>query len=642
MPHLYAGTILEIDLSNGEIIRKPTGPYTDSFLGGRGINIKLFFEHMSPGIDALAAENALVFGVGPLGGTAISGARAEVTSKSPETGLLGSTNFGGFFASELKFAGYDHVVISGRANSPVYVWIDNEAVEIRDATSIWGKDTYEAPELIRTEVGNAEAKVVCIGPAGENLVRFASVQHEMGHGGGRTGLGTVMGSKKLKAIAVHGTRGLRLANPTSFLTLAAEARSLVENNAHSKILAQSGVTPGLDDQNEIWLGIAFTMVPEGVDPRTTVPKTQAIPQKFSPKRAGCYGCPIQCMDHYTVDETKSGVISCELYSVFVHFVRCSNSAASLESAIRCQRHGLDAISTGGLITWLMSLYEKGIITEHDTDGIPMKWGSPQAIIGILDKIAYRKGIGDILAEGIVKAAAKIGRGSEEYVYQVKGLQGLEHMHPGWMPYVKGACLGSAVGPRGDSIRSLSSWSAMSPYSHYKQGVQDMVGIRGEERDLQLDGAPQSYEGKAEITVAAEDLVTIADMLSVCKWQVGIYTPHCLAGLFSAGSGIETTVEDLVNFAKKVRTMERAYEACEGLTSEQDTLPRSFFNNPIKHGIWKGGVLEPHRFEEMKHRYYSLRGWDPSTGIPSEETLKQMGLEDIAENLKALGKLPMNN
>jgi aldehyde:ferredoxin oxidoreductase len=631
MPNLYAGTILKVDLSTGEIGREPTSRYADTFLGGRGINIKLFWDHVTPGVDALAPGNALVLGVGPLGGATVSGARTEVTAKSPETAFLGSTNFGGFFAAELKYAGYDHLVIYGKAEKPVYLWIDNDRVEIRDASAVWGRDTYEAPELIRTDVGNSEAKVVCIGPAGEKLVRFASVQHEMGHGGGRTGLGTVMGSKNLKAIAVHGTKALNLADPDRFLALSAKLKSLVENDPANARKARHGVTPTYDERDDLFMGFGVSLVPEGADPRTDVPMTQAVPQKFTHKRAGCFGCPVQCMEHYIADEDKTGVISCEFYSVFVHFVRCFDPAVSLEGAIRCQRYGLDAISAGGLITWLMDLYENGIITEDDTDGIPMEWGSPQAIIGMVDKIALRQGIGDILAEGIVKAAAEIGRGSEAYVYQVKGLLMHEHTHPGWSPYLKGACLGIAVGPRCDSLRSFNSYTAVSPHSTIRRGIRESFGI-GEEDE------PQSYEGKPELVVAAEDLNAIRDMLSMCKWLTNVITPPHLAELFSMGSGIETTVEDLFDFARRVRTMERAYEAIEGMTSEQDTLPESFFDNPIKSGPWKGAVLQPEPFEEMKRRYYALRGWDAETGIPTERTLKEMGLEDVAEDLRSMGRL----
>jgi len=442
-----------------------------------------------------------------------------------------------------------------------------------------------------------------------------------------------MGSKNLKAIAVHGTGGLRLADPERFLALSEEVKSVVEHDPGCALKAKHGVTPTYDIRDDLFAAVAVTLVPEGADPSADVPMTQAIPQRFAHKRAGCFGCPVQCMEHYLVDESKTGVISCEFYSVFVHFVRCFDSAASLESAIRCQKYGLDAISTGGLITWLMTLYEKGLITEDDTDGIPMTWGSPQAILGMVEKIAHRQGIGDLLAEGIVKAAAQIGRGSEVYAYHVKGLQVQENTHPGWSPYVKGACLGIAVGPRCDNLRSLNVSSALDPRSPAMKGIRSLAGI-GAKYD------PQSYEGKPEHVVAAEDFNAAADLLGTCKWLTGVITLGRLAKLFSTGSGIETSVEELLGHAKQLRTAERAYEAIEGMTSEHDTLPKAFFNNPIKKGLWKGAVLEPEPFEEMKRRYYSLRGWDPGTGIPTEDTLKRLGLENVAEALRVRRMLPM--
>ena len=220
MQNLYGGAILRVDLSSGKITKTPTAEYADDFIGGRGINIKLLYDHNPPGVDSLSPENTLIFGVGPLGGTSIATGRTEVTARSPETGFLGSSNFGGFFGSEFKFAGYDHIVLTGQAEKPVYLWIENERVEIRDAAAIWGKDSYETQDLIRKELNNPDAKILCIGPAGEKRVRFATLQHGLGHGAGRTGMGAVMGSKNLKAIAVRGTGSLKIARPEdkAFLT----------------------------------------------------------------------------------------------------------------------------------------------------------------------------------------------------------------------------------------------------------------------------------------------------------------------------------------------------------------------------------------------------------------------------------------
>ena len=386
MSYLYAGMILKIDLSSGKISKEPTRSYSGSFLGGRGINIKLLCDTITPGVDPLEPDNVLVLGVGPLGGSCISAGRTEVTAKSPETGFLGSSNFGGFFAGELKYAGYDHIVLTGKANRPVYLWIDNDHVEIKDATSIWGKDTYTVPNLIQQEINNSDAKIISIGPAGENLVRYATIQHEHGHGAGRTGMGAVMGSKNLKAIAVNGTNGIKLADPTEFLALAAEAEQNLKRSPFWQKIAREGAAMAQDE-------FVNAVVKEKFPPQYGVYK------KFRSKRAGCFGCPVQCMEHYQeVEGIGSGVMSCEMYDAWVYGVKCYDEFTSLACGILSQRYGIDALSASAMIQWLMVLHENGIITEADTDGIAMEWGKPAAIRAMFDKIVFRKGIGDILAD----------------------------------------------------------------------------------------------------------------------------------------------------------------------------------------------------------------------------------------------------
>ena len=394
MPNLYAGNILKVDLSSGEITKERTSVYADAFLGGRGINIKLLYDNISRGTDALASGNVLVFGVGPLGGTSLSTGRTEVTAKSPETGLLASANFGGSFGGELKYAGYDHLVLTGKAENPVYILINNDTVEIRDASGVWGKDAYETQDHLRGEAGNPEVKIACIGPAGENLVRFATIQHGLGHATGRTGTGAVMGSKNLKAIVVRGTGGLKIADPVKFLAHAGELKSAIGEHPGLKAFSEEGMSrvqdPDPEEAKERW--------------GKPMPSEPAIYDKFKPKRTGCLGCPVQCMDLYQAKELGkggSGVISCHLYSEWTKNVMCFDSAVSLECAVLSQRFGIDCISSALTIRWLMELYEIGIITAKDTDGIVMEWGSPQAMRSMLDKITFREGIGDVLADGII-------------------------------------------------------------------------------------------------------------------------------------------------------------------------------------------------------------------------------------------------
>jgi aldehyde:ferredoxin oxidoreductase len=289
-----------------------------------------------------------------------------------------------------------------------------------------------------------------------------------------------------------------------------------------------------------------------------------------------------------------------------------------------------------IIAWLMVLHENGTITEADTDGIPMQWGSPEAIRGLTEKIARRQGIGDILAEGILAAAVEIGRGSAAYARQNKGLPMVEVQSPGWTPYLKGGALAIAVGPRGDSMRSLTSQDSSAPDSEMMEAAMEIAGI-------EKGNDAQAYEGKPELVAAMEDIVSLNDMLSTCKWIGGwvlpLLTPDLMAALYSAGSGEKTTAGDLFQYARKTRTFERAYEALEGLTGAQDTLPKSFFDKPIPQGPWKGAVLEADKFEAMKRSYYIHRGWEPDSGVPTENTLTAMGLGDVAQALRQRGRLP---
>ncbi|MCP4289305.1 MAG: aldehyde ferredoxin oxidoreductase family protein [Gammaproteobacteria bacterium] len=635
MPNLYAGNILKVDLSSGEITMERTSVYADAFLGGRGINIKLLYDNISQGTDALASGNVLVFGVGPLGGTSLSTGRTEVTAKSPETGLLASSNFGGSFGGELKYAGYDHLVVTGKAEKPVYILINNDTIEIKDASGVWGKDAYETQDHLRREVGNPEVKIACIGPAGENLVRFSTIQHGLGHGAGRTGTGAVMGSKNLKAIVVRGTGGLKIADPVKFLAHAGELKSEILEHPGLKAFSEEGMSRVQDGD------------PEEVEERWGIPmpSDHDIYERFKPKRAGCLGCPVQCMDFYQVKELGkggSGVISCHLYSEWTKNPRCFDTAASLECGVLSQRYGIDCISTAQTIRWLMELYEKGIITAKDTDGIVMEWGSPEAMRSMLDKITFREGIGDVLADGILHAAEKIGRGSIEYANQVKGIPFDNELTPEWMPLLRAGALAHIAGARGESVKSLPGELELMMAEDPEAGEWRMAMLDEYAKyiDMDIDAkkavAAGETEGKAALLAHEEDLSTIADILSTCKMQtaswLGPYVPEWQAKVLSAGLGVETSPEDLFKYAIKARSLERAYEAMEGLTRDIEKFPKRF-HRPIESGPNKGAVLESETLEKMKDDYYALRGWDVATGTPTEETLKTLGLEDVAGDMQ---------
>ncbi len=616
MPYMYGGTILLVNLSEGKVSKEPTTSYSGDFLGGRGINIKILYDGVPPEIAPLDPASLLIFGTGPLCGTPVPASRTEVTAKSPETGFLGSSNFGGFFAPELKYAGYDHIVITGKADKPVYLWIENERVEIRDASAIWGKDTYETQEFIRSEV-DPEARVACIGQAGEKLVHFATVQHELGHGGGRTGMGAVMGSKNLKAIVVRAAKGIALADPEKYLSLTEELQQELRNH------------PAV--QNEQKYGVSFSQdaalmrATQGQVPRPVFSSDVFL--KYQPKRDGCFGCPTQCMDLYPVKAKGGGTISCSLYTNPFYTVRNNDVDVLLECSLLAQRYGVDSVSSMGIVAWLMDLYEKGLITAKDTDGIPMEWGSQQAILGTLKKIVYREGFGDVLADGILPAAERIGRGAIDYVNHMKGMPLYEARTPEGIVEAKGMALAVAMSPRGDSMRARTA-------SYEEGGLGSSSNEDARQRAKQIAGTekaalPGEYEGKPELVIYSEDIITIGDCLSACKYMGSFlnmpFNENCQAVLFSAGTGIETSEDMLFQLARKVRNLERAYCVRGGMTRQTDSLPKRFMDQPIKEGPFKGSVLETSKFEEMKSRYYALRGWDVATGIPTRETLEQTGL-----------------
>ena len=652
MTYMYGGTILRVDLSDGRITRESTAAYSGAFLGGRGINARLLYDGVHPDVGPLDPANLLIFGVGPLCGTPVPASRTEVTTKSPETGFIGSSNFGGYFGPELKFAGYDSIAISGRADKPVYVMIENDRVEIRDASHVWGKDTYDTQGIIRSEV-DPEARIACIGQAGENLVHFATVQHELGHAAGRTGMGAVMGSKNLKAIVVRGTKEITLANPERYLSIAGELQQKLRNHPCVQEKQKYGVSRAQNAMGAEWDPIAGQSCRTNpITGRKELVRPSDSVLKYKPERAGCFGCPTQCMDLYPVEAKGGGVISCVLYEV-KHYVGSTDADLTLESSLLAQRYGVDVVSSMRIVGWLMQLYEKGVITARDTDGIPMEWGSREAIMGMFKKIVHREGFGNVLADGILPAAERIGRGAKDHAHNMKGLPMYQAATPESLISEKGSALAMVMSSRGDTMRSMEGRSGLADTFNalsFLRGPEVAAEYTEEQRQKleEIAGTEKvflhnEYEGKPELVAYYEDTIVINDCLSACKLSGSFlaypFDEEYQAALFSAGTGVETSVDRLFEFAKRVRNLERAYCVREGMTRETDSLPKKLMDRPVESGPFKGEVLESAKFEKMKDEYYTLRGWDIDTGTPTRETLEQYGLGDVAEDLERRGKLP---
>jgi len=656
MTYLYAGAILWIDLTTGTTSIRSTLDYAEKFIGGRGINARIMYDTIGPDTDPLGPDNVIVFGTGPLSGTAYPGcSRADVMSKSPVTGLLGDANIGGDWAAELKYAGYDHVVLTGRSEHPVYLRIRNDLVELRDAGELWGQTTYETRRLIQEELDDPEAKVLSIGPAGENLVSFATIHGSVGNAAARTGMGAVLGSKNVKALVVRGTKGIAVADPEAFLEACKAAHDQVKGADYYEEVHTIGVTnaeyayvlSGIEAGGDGHEGLDFD--PEG--------KTDynAFWNKHGYKRTGCMGCPVHCMENYNVPGVGATVISCELYTQLTWEVQNADMLLWYALIRQCQEMGIDNTSMALTIQWLMELHALGIIDANLTDGIAMEWGSKEAITAIMDRTIANEGFGAVLARGM-KATAEYfdarvpeerrgGRSTYWYAMQVNN----NPMY-GINPRLTSMSLSYAIGRRSDCIQDLDMHQFDSVTAPVYPGwsEEDRAHAVEHERELAYEltgkeraGDPDTTEGKADIVHDMGIQTGIADMAGSCKWHTKwlfLYLmPEHYADALSAGLGRTVTPEDVEQASLRVRNVERAIEVKMGRRRENDTIPEKEFSKPVSRGHMKGKHgLSREDLERMKDEYYTLRGWDLRTGVPRHQTLVDCGLKDIADDLAELG------
>src|SRR5271157_5431368 len=452
----WTGTILEVDLTHESIQKVDLSEQLAcNYLGQAGINARIIYDRVSSDTDPLSPDALLIFGVGPLGGTlAPCSGRFSVTFKSPLTEIFGDSNCGGHWASELKMAGYDHIVIIGKSQAPVYLWIDNDNVEIRDARDLWGKDTWETDDLVKQDVGESTAQVVTIGPAGENLVRFAAIICNLARAAARCGPGAVMGSKNLKAIAVRGDRGIHLADKTALKNAVDEALQAILNDP----LYESAKTYGTLAITGLAQALGFLPTrnfQESTFSGAEKLRGEVFLERYGTKHKGCYNCPVACSRYYNITDgpyASTHGEGPEYESVSALGAKCGNDNfdAILHANTLCNQLGLDTISTGNVIAWAMECSEKGILTQTQLGGTDLHFGNDFAIIELIKRIAARDGIGDILAEGSLKASQRIG--GTNFVVHSKGLD-----YPAVdVRGTKGMALSFAVSPRGgDHLKGLS-------------------------------------------------------------------------------------------------------------------------------------------------------------------------------------------
>ncbi|HDI42450.1 MAG TPA: aldehyde:ferredoxin oxidoreductase [Candidatus Bathyarchaeota archaeon] len=593
MPVAYNGRLLEVDLSRGRTtVRRLEEGFLRRYIGGKGFAARILYDELGAGVDPLGEDNVLLIAVGPVQGLRLSGAsRFSAFFKSPLTGIWGESCCGGSFGPELKRTGFDGVIIRGKSDRPVYLLIEDEHVEIRDAGEYWGVDALESEKMLKQE-HSLRHQVLTIGPAGERLVKFACISHAGGRQLGRCGAGAVMGSKKLKAVVVRGTGEVEAANPEGL----SEFKEWLEKEILERVygLRKYG-TPGiivLCNRNGAlptrnWTAGEF----EGLD--KIEPKV--LRERYMKEDRACYACVLACGKLSVVESgpyAGARVEGPEYETLFALGPLCGvdNPEAIIKANEVCDRLGLDTITAGNVVAFAMELSERGILSREDVGGLELRFGNYEAMIRLLEMIGRREGIGDVLAEGVREASRRIGRGAEAFAVHVKGLE-----PPGYDPRnLKGVALAYAVSCRGAChLRHMA----------YRP---NLTGEHPFKPDVEVDRL--SYEGHAEIVKEQEDFYTLVDSMIFCKFHclptLGPVLWDELCRLYELTTGWEASKAWMTERANEINDLIRAFNLREGITTKDDTLPERLFSHPVR-----GEVVDRDQLKRMVSEFYRLRGWD---------------------------------
>ncbi len=617
----YAGRILRINLSTGKVDTEPLkDKMAKQFIGGIGLGFRLLMDNSKPGTDPFDSGNPLIFVTGPLSGTMgpTAGNGYAVVSKSPATGGIAESKAHGFFGPELKRAGFDAVIFTGKAEKLVYAWIDDDSVQLLDAQHLKGKSPYETDVAIREDLGDHYIRVSAIGEAGEKLARFACIINDEFRAIGRTGMGAVMGSKNLKAVAVRGTNDVNVADLEGFKEFIKMIHERMKGPATRKYRTLG--TP----ENVLVLN-ALAALPTRNFTQATFEGAEKVSgeylnERYVAKIIGCATCAMRC-DHVAVvpeGPYKGSTSRIEFECLWALGPSCGVDRldAIIEAMRLCNHYGIDGISTGVTIGFAMDLYENGILTKKETDGLDLRFGNHEALIEMVKKIGARDGwLGDVLAEGTRRAAEKIGKGAEQYACHIKGLE-----LPGYdIRGLKTAALGFSVSYRGAChLRS----GAYSP------------DLKGKVNRFVIE------KGRGKIVKDGEDLYDVIDSLILCKFSRGTYYDGLedMAKYYTLATGIEMTPEELIKAGERINNLARLFNIREGVgTREFDVLPPKIMNVPIPdEGVAKGSVVSKEEFELGLDDYYAVRGWTRE-GIPTVEKLKELDLGKYAHIVKKGGK-----
>lgn len=623
MPYGYNGRILRVDLSQRTIFEEePPETVYRKYLGGSALALYYLLKELKPGIDPLGPENMLVFMSSVVSGVPMPGlTRFTVAARSPLTGAFGEAEAGGFWGPELKMAGFDGIIITGRSEKPVYLWVKDGKGELRDASNLWGRDTGDVQRLIREELKDKHIRVAQCGQAGEHLVSYACVLNELKHASGRTGMGAVMGSKNLRAVAVRGAGKIATAQPE---TVKALTRESVERIPKTPLgnqlkrfgtpvfvmgLQQGGILPTRNFQEGRF---------EGAEKISGETMTDTILER--PK--GCYSCPVRCKRSVKVDGKYSaspeyGGPEYETLGSLGSLCGIDDLAAISHGNEICNRWGLDTISTGVCIAFAMECTERGILTSQDTDGIDLRFGNADGMIEMIRKIAFREGFGDLLAEGVRSASAKIGSESEPYALHVKGQEMAVHEPRGKF----GVALSFALSPTGaDHIEVPHDTSFVAD-----NALLDSINPLGE---IEPISATELGPRKISQFAHTQQVFSLYNSLGICNFAAApysIYTFSMITALVEAVTGWNTSLFELLEVGERAATMARMFNVREGIPAAADSLPDRFFE-PLHEGESDEKRLDKKEFSENLRLYYGAMGWDPETAIPTDGRLAYLRLD----------------
>jgi aldehyde:ferredoxin oxidoreductase len=630
MPYGYNGKILHVDLTTGKLeVEEPGEAFFRRYMGGSALGMHYALKLIPRGAEPLGPDNVLILSLGVTTGAAISGqSRVTATAKSPLSGAIGDAQAGGFWPAEAKGAGFDAYVIKGQSEKPVYLWVQDGQAELRDASHLWGKVTGEVEAAIQEELGDPKIEVLQVGPAGEGGVRFACIINMSNRANGRTGMGAVMGSKKLKAIAVRGQERPEIADRETLTDLARwGAKNFPDSDVYdmgvhgtADVLAYQNEDGGLPTRN--WSSGVF----EGWEPISGNVMSDTILKK----RDTCYACAVRCKRVVETEwqgkkvDPHYGGPEYETLATLGSYCGIDDLPAISYANQLCNMYGMDTISCGATIGFAMDCFEQGLITTEDTGGIELRFGNAEAMVQMVEQIALRQGFGDQLAEGTSRAAQQIGQGAEELAVVVKG-----HDLPAHMPEVKRSlALIYAVNPFGaDHQSSEHDPSYEGDYESY----QDRMAML----DLLDPQAPQSLEPeKIRYALYTEWFYSLMDSINVCQFVWGpawqLYDCNQLVTMARAVTGWDVSLWELMKVGERRLNMMRAFNAREGFTREHDVLPPKLAK-PRVGGPSDGLFVDPAELERAKDTYYAMCGWD-TQGVPTRGTLEELGLGWVADEI----------